>query len=468
MSDGPNLDLHPRQSLAFTTTATEVLYGGAAAAGKSHLLRACAIAWCAMIPGLKVGLFRRLYPDLKANHLEGPGSFYVLLAPWINSGHVRIIKGEIIFWNGSRINLHHCQYESDVIKYQGAEFHVLLFDELTHFTEYQYKFIRGRLRAAAGLKIPKSLKGMFPRIMSGSNPGSLGHAWVKEMFVEPGEMVINQMGEDEGGMRRQYIPGKLSDNPSITASDPGYVSRLMGLGDPVLVRAMLDGDWDIAAGAMFAEIWRKHLHVVDAFPIPIDWPIWMGADDGFASPASVHWLTEDTRSKTKYCIAELYGAKMLPEEMARRIKEISANIPRLQNGQTILHGTSSPILGVLDSAAWSDTGTGNVSRGDQIVKLGIKFRPVEKWSGSKAHRAQNLARELSPNKLNPMPDGKGNWPGLRLFPSCKMALKHIPTITRDKNHPEEVDTDAEDHAYDSLTYALQWKRKGLGTMRVGN
>lgn len=471
MADGPLLDLHPRQSLAFSTTATEVLYGGAAAAGKSHLLRSVAIAWCVMIPGLKVGLFRRLYPDLKANHLEGPGSFYVLLAPYINSGHVRIIKGEILFWNGSRINLHHCQHETDVIKYQGAEFHVLLFDELTHFTEYQYLYIRGRLRSSKGLKMPKHLRGLFPRVMAGANPGGLGHNWVKEMFVEKGEMVITQMPEEQGGMRRQFIPGKLADNPSITENDPGYASRLMGLGDPILVRALLEGDWDIAAGAMYAEIWRKPRHVIEPFPIPIDWDIWMGADDGFAAPASVHWLTQDPHTKRKIVIRELYAAKMLPEEMARKIKDISANIPRLVYGargpKIVAHGPE-PFRGLMDAAAFTDNGqtaeggVRAVPRGNQLVKLGIKFKPCEKWDGSRVHRAQNLAVELSPAENDP-----DKVPRLRFFNCCPQAIKTIATIPRDAKKIEDVDTDFEDHAYDSVTYGLQYKRSFSGTIRTG-
>ena len=123
--DALNVHLHPKQWTAFLTLATEVLFGGAAGPGKSHLMRIAAIVWCSAISGLQVYLFRRVREDLYKNHVEGPKGFRALLAVWTFAGWARLVGDEIRFWNGSVIYLCHCKSENDIYKYQGAEIHVL-------------------------------------------------------------------------------------------------------------------------------------------------------------------------------------------------------------------------------------------------------------------------------------------------------------------------------------------------------
>ena len=160
-----------------------MLYGGAAGGGKSHLMRVAAIVWCAAIPGLQVYLFRRIRDDLIKNHMEGPKGFRSMLAGWSLCDFVKIVDDEIRFWNGSKIYLCHCKDEKDIYKYQGAEIHVLLVDELTHFTETMYRFLRNRVRMV-GVQLPSNYAGKFPRILAGANPGNIGHLWVKATFVD--------------------------------------------------------------------------------------------------------------------------------------------------------------------------------------------------------------------------------------------------------------------------------------------
>lgn len=98
------LQLQPKQFEVLDSPATEILYGGAAYGGKSYLLRALAIALCYDIPGLQVYLFRRTYPDLMSNHMNGSGSFPELLAPFTEKKQVKIREDEITWANGSKID----------------------------------------------------------------------------------------------------------------------------------------------------------------------------------------------------------------------------------------------------------------------------------------------------------------------------------------------------------------------------
>lgn len=471
-TDVPTLELRlqRQQGRAATTIATEVLYGGAAGGGKSHLIRVAAISWCMAIPGLQVYLFRRLFPELIANHMQGPTSFPVLLAPLTvrtatrTNPFCRIVKNEIRFANRSRIFLRHCQHEGDVYSYQGAEIHVLLIDELTHWTEGMYQFLRGRCRMT-GLEIPERFAGQFPRIMAGTNPGSVGHHWVKRAFVDAGPYKLRKMPPRKGGMVRTFIPARLADNPALLKADPQYADKLAGLGDPLLVRAMAEGDWKIVAGAMFGGVWRDERHVCKPFAIPESWKLWRGADDGFASPAACYWLAQNPDTKQVFVVRELYAAGMLPDTYAARVLEIDRSIPRV-NGYGQRHANQEALMGIMDSAAFANTGTQSAgqkvpSRGDQMNARGCRWKPADKPPGSRVHRVQEFHRLLAPNKLDPK---KG--PGIVFFDCCQHAIDTIPTLPRDKDDPEDVDTDAEDHAFDGVSYGLQRVGMGFTTLKV--
>ena len=454
-----DINLFRQQSLAIDAPADEVLYGGAAGGGKSHLLRACLITWAMAVPGLQLYLFRRLYPDLVRNHLAGPSSFHVMLGPMVMAGQAAIVKGEIRFSNGSVIHLRHLQHTKDIYSYQGAEIHVLALDEGTHFTDFEYRYLRGRCRVI-GLNIPEGCRWTFPRILICTNPGGIGHHWCKSGWIDHGPYRIHRAAKSEGGMRRVFIPAKIEDNPALLQADPEYLDRLEGLGDAMLVRAMKEGDWDVVAGAMFAAVWRRPRHVCQPFPIPVDWPIWVGADDGFSAPAAVVWMTQDPRSKRYYAIRELYRAGMLPYDFAKRAKDIHAGISRGYQGGHVVQNTTD-LEGLLDAAAFANTGQESIPRGKQLQKLGLRLKPVPKWSGSRVAGCQNLHRILAP-----MQGDRDGLPGLRFFETCPSLIRTIPTMMRDERNPEDVDTDGEDHLYDALRYALQWKRTGVTQGKV--
>lgn len=448
------LVLHPKQQLALECPATEIVYGGAAGGGKSALMRAASVHWCMQVPGLQVYLFRRNRIDLIKNHFQSAWSYRDILAPLIADGKCQIVmsRNAIQFWNGATIHLCFWQHEKDRQRYQGADIHVLLIDELTHFHEHEYRFLRGRLRMG-GLLVPPEVQAIFPRVLCGTNPGGVGHVWVKEGWVDRGAYQTEKAAREDGGMIRCFIPAQTKDNPTI---DPDYEEKLAGLGDPLLVRAMLDGDWEIVAGSMFGSTWRRDLHTCEPFSIPMDWTIWRGADDGFADPHAVVWITKDPSTGTHYIIDELYKEGMLPEEVARKTKAIDAQIlRRTENG---FASNTQPITGVLDSAAFGDSGTG-IPRGVAFNKLGLMYRPCIKWQGCRAAYAQHFHRLLAPNPRTPIPGYEGkHYPMIRVFRTCSEFIKRVPNLPRDPRNPEVIDDDSEDHIFDAAIYGLMWKQ----------
>jgi hypothetical protein len=387
---------HPRQQLAFESPATEILFGGAAGPGKSHLLRIAAITWASQIPGLQIYLFRRIREDLIRNHIEGPKGFRSLLAPWTYTNLAKIVgDDEIRFFNGSKIHLCHCKDEADRFQYQGMECHVLLIDELTHFSEVIYP--RSRVRAV-GLNIPEHLKGKFPCILCGSNPGNIGHEWVKRFWIDNAlDLQVRRMPEEEGGMLRQFITGRIEDNPSLVEDDPLYEQKLAGLGSPELVKAMRYGDWDVIEGAFFPEFARQS-HVIKPFAIPEHWTRFVSGDWGSAVPFSFGWWA------------------VVPDQFDGDLERIG--------GQR------------LDPAM----------RYRNDLPRGAIIRYKE-WYGSPDHSNKGL-------KLTAEDVAAGSFgvPAMYFFETCVDTIRTFPFAQHDPAKPEDL-LAPEDHTLDEIRYA---------------
>jgi hypothetical protein len=453
--DELSVTLHPKQGVASDSRATETLYGGAAGGGKSYLMRISAIMWCAKIAGLQVYLFRRTRDDLAKNHVDGPRGFRALLAPWVLAQECALVEDEIRFSNGSQIFLCHCKDEKDIYKYQGAEIHVLLIDELTHFTETMYRFLRNRVRMV-GIDLPAEFAGCFPRILCGANPGNIGHQWVKAAFIDGRPpLAIERMPASEGGMLRQFIPARLEDNPSMAADDPGYEARLEGLGPRNLVLAMRWGDWSQPDGAYF-ECWSPRRHVVAPLYLPPHWPRIRSADWGSYAPFSVGWwavVSEPTKTAEglwlpRGCLVrcrEWYGMqpgrpnvglKLPAEQVGARIWELERNDPRI-------------VYGVLDPSAFRSDGGPTIAH-RLTVGSGNKvfFRKADNarvpGRGAMGGWDQVRARLIGDVEGRAM---------LVVFSTCLDTIRTLPALQHDPARPEDVDTNGEDHAADDIRYA---------------
>ena len=453
MSASINLELHDKQALALATDATEVLFGGAAGGGKSHLMRAAAVVWCAAIPGLQVYLFRRIRDDLLKTHIEGPQGLRVILGPWSVAGLARIVGDEVRFWNGSRIYLCHAKNDEDVYKYLSAEMHVLLIDELTQFTEAMYRFLRNRVRMV-GVTLPPQYVGKFPRILASSNPGNIGHLFVKQTFVDNTDTYeLRRMPADEGGMLRQFIPAQLEDNPSMTRDDPGYESRLLGLGSEALVKAMRYGDWDIIEGASF-DCWNKSRHVIRPFDVPAQWMRFRSMDWGSATPFSVGWWAV---ASDPHEVTNTLGEKLIiPRGCMVRYREwygsSKPNVGLKLHAEVVADGIVSREIkgevsyGVLDPAAFAEDGGKSIA--DRMAERKAYFRPADNARvarlGAMGGWDQMRARLVG--------DGDGK-PMIVCFSTCLDSIRTIPAMQHDQARPEDMDSNLEDHAADEWRYA---------------
>ena len=296
-----DLQISRRQKAFITADANEVLFGGAAGGGKSYGQLIDALLFGLKYPGSKQLILRRTFPELEKSLIRVSLALYPREVYTYNaSKHIGTLK------NGSIIDFSYCAAENDVYRYQSAEYDVIRFDELTHFTEQMYIYLISRVRGANGF--PKMVK-------SSTNPGGVGHAWVKSRFIDIGAPdTIHQC--DAG--TRIFIPSKVQDNKFLIESDPGYLERLKNLSEKDQ-KALLYGDWDIFDGQYFTE-WNRARHVIAPFEIPKSWRRYFTMDYGLDMLAG-YWIAVDEGGNA-YVYREIYRSGLIISEAARAIREL--------------------------------------------------------------------------------------------------------------------------------------------------
>jgi Terminase large subunit, T4likevirus-type, N-terminal len=266
----------PKQQEFHASRAKYRLFGGAAGPGKSKALLMEAILQAHEVPGANTLLLRRTFSEMEQTLLlyfrrDIPRELY---KSYNESKHV------VTWWNGSTTRFGYCQSEADVYQYQGAEFLFIGIDELTLFTLRQWQFLTSRNRCP--------VPGAFPCMAGATNPGNIGHAWVKSLWIEKQAASGMEHPEEFDGSDYDFIPARVTDNP-IYAGDANYLKTLRALPSH-LKRAFLDGDWDVYAGQYF-DRFDCSRHVVRAERIEWKpwWPRWISVDWGFEHPAAVYW-----------------------------------------------------------------------------------------------------------------------------------------------------------------------------------
>ena len=419
-------EITEKQHEFISAKESEVLFGGAAGGGKSYGQMLDALIFALLYPRSKQLVLRRTFAELEKSLIR---SSLAMFPREIYSFNSQAHSG--VFDNGSRIDFGYCAAENDVYQYQSAEYDVIRFDELTHFTESQYLYLISRVRGVNDY--PKQIK-------SSTNPGGVGHSWVKRRFIDAAPSGKSFLGED--GMTRIFIPASLHDNHFLTDSDPSYEKRLMALPERER-RALLYGEWDIFEGQYFSEFSRQK-HVCEPFPIPREYRRYRAIDYGLDRLVCL-WiaLTPDGRHLV---YRELCESNLPISAAAEKILEATPE------GEDIYATLAPPDL-------WHRTQETGRSKASIFAESGLRLTRTsnERETGWLALKELLRIRE----------DGE---PSLKIFSPLTELIRCLPALQIDKLRPSDCAIEPHEitHAPDALrAYAIFYARpKETGEARV--
>jgi phage terminase large subunit len=417
---------YPKQIQFFLAKSRYIAYGGARGGGKSWAARRKAVLMAFKYPGIQILFVRRTYKDLKENHL---------LQLQMEIGHVCKYDREshaFLFPNGSRLRLGYCDTESDAIQYQGQAYDVIFLEEATQFTEFQYRIFTESNRSSGMMKIK-----FRPRMYFTCNPGGVGHAWFKRLFIDR----VYQGKERPDNY--VFIPSNVYENKYLMENDPDYVEALECLPE-IRRKAMLYGDWNVFEGQFFPEFrnnpdgrqTHRFSHVVDPFIVPTEWKRYRSFDFGYARPFHVGWYAINYDG-VAFMYREMYGCTGEPDVGVRwEPEKIATEIRKIEDA---LEPKGINITGVADPAIW------NKESGESIAEVmerhGIYF---DKADNDRLNGWMQLH-----NRLDFDEEGRA---ALYVFSSCKDTIRTLPLMLHDKVRVEDLDSKLEDHAADSIRY----------------
>lgn len=353
------------------------------------------------------------------------------------------------FHNGARLYCAYLENDRDADHYQGWSLTRVYVEELTQFATNVPV-----LKLLATLRSPKGIR---CQMRATCNPGGVGHLWVKSWVIDNG--AYNVVTDAETNLTRVFIPAKLHDNPALLRNDPNYVNKLKASGSPQLVAAWLDGNWDVIEGAFF-DNFDKLRHVIDPFPIPMDWTRFMAGDWGSAKPFSFGWYAVVQDNMTyKDRLNEHY----LPRGAVIRYREYYGMMPGKPNvglklpaetvaGQLIQRETE---MGVRERLSYRvlDPGAFGVVSGPSIAETfarnKVPFRRADNARRSTDRRMGGWDQVRA--RLDGNPDGH---PMVFIFSTGLNLLRTLPVMQHNEHDAEDLDSDAEDHAVDEFRYAL--------------
>lgn len=409
------LEFHAAARLCDDDTGpNQIGFGGARGPGKSHAVFAQgAIDDCQRVANLKVLYLRKIQKNAKEQ-------FEDLRRSVLKSVDHQFSRDVLHFPNGSRLFLGHFKNETDVDQYLGIEYDLIIIEEATTLSLVKYRALRDSNRT--------SKPGYRPRIYLTTNPGGIGHAWFKEMFIAPARKGIET--------DTRFIFGTVEDN---VFNDADYRKKLEE-NTGWRLRAYRYGDWDIAAGQFFST-WRHNAIVRDNLkPMP-DTPVWCALDYGFQHPTVVYLLTKYD-GKVQVIDEHWRRHALVPDHVTDICNMLARHGLTVNNLRSFVAGTD------VFAARGNESGK---TIADEYREAGIYL------TAANTDRINGAAALL---KLLGSPD-TGIPPQIEISARCTKLINCIPAMQHDPHRPEDVlkvdiddDGNGGDDPYDTLRYGI--------------
>jgi len=395
---------------------TLIGYGGARGGGKTDgVLGKFAVKQELLGPDFNAIFFRKELPQAD-DLIERAKQIYLPL-----KAHWQDQKKQFTFQNGARLRFRPLADDSDAEKYQGQNLSDCAIEEAGNYADPApiWKLF-GALRGKGGGQIILTF-----------NPGGIGHGWLKELFIRPapkGMKILRKDLPNGAGFDYIYIPSRVHDNQILLAKDPEYINRLHMVGSPELVRAWLEGDFEIHEGSYFPEFSSKH--IVSPFNVPKHWPRYLGFDWGFRSPFAAVWGAvssgqDDKGNEVPYpkgsiiIYREMWGKGVDNVEQANRIGAASV-------GENL--------VAVADPSIFKHDGGPSIN--DQFTQVFAKYKhPSFKAGDNDRLSGWSQIRQRLVNKP----------PLLYIFATCPYLIQTLPALAIDKRKPEDADSGGDDH-----------------------
>jgi hypothetical protein len=402
---------------------TLIGYGGARGGGKTDgVLGKMAIKQDQIGANFNAIFFRKELPQAD-DLIERAKQIYLPL-----KAHWQDQKKQFTFPKGGRLRFRPLANDADAEKYQGQNLSDCAVEEAGNYPDPSpiWKLF-GALRGKGGGQVILTF-----------NPGGVGHHWLKQTFIKPapkGLKVLTKQLPNGSSFDYIYIPSRVTDNQILLARDPEYINRLHMVGSPELVRAWLEGDFEIHEGSYFPEFSSKH--IISPFNVPEHWPRYIGYDWGYHSPFAAVWGAissgrDDGGREVPYpkgsiiIYREMWGKGIDNVDQANRIASVSVG----ENA-----------VGFADPSIFNHEGGPSIN--DQLTNVFAKYK----------HPSFRRADNDRPSGWSQIRQRLvANPPLLYIFASCPYLLETLPSMTIDKRKPEDLDSTGNDHAVDALRY----------------